>query len=146
MCFFVCLALPLKATRLIRDLSQGFELTDATDWNIGRITRGNRERDVAFLVADGGCSCFISVTQSHSYQSGKRKQFETLVSSLLQELSQVSLLFHYSSKDISQDIFSLKARRVVSLKEISHQFQQLECDTRYVIRGIERLNQMNTPR
>jgi hypothetical protein len=134
MCFFVCLSLPKKGIPQLQALSQGFELIDATEWSIGKATRGNADRDVAFLITDGGCSCFVSNAKSHRAQSAKLKEFEALIRSLSERLPNVSILIHYTGEDLSHETVIRKDKRIVSLDEIQGQTDRLELDIRYVIR------------
>jgi hypothetical protein len=135
MCFFVCLSLPKKDSLHLRALSEGFELIDATGWSIGEATSGNADRDVAFLITDGGCSCFISNTKAHGAQSAKLKEFETLIRSLSEQLPIVSILIHHASGDLQHERVIRKAKRIVSVDEILGQIDRLDPDVRYIIRG-----------
>jgi hypothetical protein len=104
MCFFVCLALPQKQAALrLEALSDDLELTDATDWSIGKAARGNRDRDRAFLITCGGCSCFISDVKKHRAETSTLAELEILIQSLLEYLPSLSMLIHYAHGDISRE-------------------------------------------
>jgi hypothetical protein len=135
MCFFVCLSLPKKDAPQLRALSPGFELINATKWKIGQATCGNADRDVAFLITDGGCSCFVSNTKAHRVQSAKLEEIKTLIRSLSERLPSVSILIHYTGEDLSRETVIRKDKRIVSVDDILRKIDQLELDVRYVIRG-----------
>lgn len=131
MCFFVCLAVPNKHPSGWSTITHGFEMTDVTDWSIGEATSGNRERDRAFLVTAGGCSCFISGANHRSEKS--LSDFESLLRSLLQQTPSVSILIHYASGDISKEKVVRKDKRSISFDKVSGQLDRLEPDVRYII-------------
>src|SRR5689334_21402329 len=103
MCFFVCLALPKKNLQDWPVIARGFEIIDVTDWCIGIATCGNAERDSAFLITAGGCSCFISGANHHKSGKSIINEFGSLIRSLLQQAPYVSILVHYASGDISKE-------------------------------------------
>src|SRR5689334_18117201 len=122
MCFFVCLALP-KKFQGGSTIDQSFEMIEVTDWSIGEATSGNRDRDRAFLVTAGGCSCFISDANHHSEKSFH--EFESLMRSLLQQTPSVSILIHYASGDISNEKVVRREKRSVLFDEVSGQLTRL---------------------
>ena len=130
MCFFVCLALP-KRFKGWSAIDHSFEMIDVTDWSIGEATSGNRDRDTAFLVTAEGCSCFISAASHRSEKS--LDEFESLIRSLLQQTSSVSILMHYASGDISKENVLRKDKRSVIFDDVSGQLDRLEPDVRYII-------------
>lgn len=136
MCFFVCLALPEKAAALkLKTLSQGWELTDATDWPIGKAVRGNREHDRAFLITSGGCSCFISEGKHHRAEKPMPAELENLIQSLLTYVPSLSILIHYAQGDISREGVVQKERKLLTFNELKGQLSRLESDVRYVIKS-----------
>jgi hypothetical protein len=135
-CFFVCLALPEKeATLKLKTLSPDWELTDATDWPIGKAVRGNREHDRAFLITSGGCSCFISDVKKHRRGRSMPAELETLIQSLLEYVPSLSMLIHCAKGDISRESVVQKERKLVSFNELRGQLSRLKNDVRYVIKG-----------
>jgi hypothetical protein len=136
MCFFVCLALPEKDANLkLKTVSHDWELTDATDWPIGKAARGNREHDRAFLITSGGCSCFISDVKKHRAEKSVAAELEILVESLLEHVPSLSMLIHYAQGDISREIVVQKERKLVSFNELRGQLGRLKSDVRYVIKS-----------
>lgn len=135
MCFFVCVALTKKNLLGSTIIAHGFEMTDVTDWSIGEATSGNRDRDRAFLVTAGGCSCFISAANHRSEKS--LDEFESLIRSLLQQTPSVSILIHYASGDISKEKVVRKDKRSVLFDEVSGHLHELEPDVRYIITAQE---------
>jgi len=132
MCFFVCLALPRKNFQNWRTISHGFEMIDVTAWSIGQATCGNQDRDIAYLLTAGGCSCFISGANHRSAKS-TLNDFESLIGSLLQRIPFVSILIHFASGDISKEEVIRKDKRSVRFDEVSGQLNGLEPDVRYII-------------
>ncbi|HEX3252825.1 MAG TPA: hypothetical protein VHS05_25525 [Pyrinomonadaceae bacterium] len=131
MCYFVCLALPRKNIQCWSTIPHGFEVADVTDWSIGKATCGNQDRDSAFLVTSGGCSCFIS-DGNHRSTKATLDEFKSFIRSLLQETHYVSLLIHYASGDISKEEVIRKDKKSILLEEVSDQLNQLELDVRYI--------------
>lgn len=134
MCFFVCLALPKKNVQALETLSHPFEVTDTTEWSIGEATVGNRNRDSSFLITTGGCSCFVADVH-HGLAESKPNAFESLIRSLLQEVSCVSFLIHDARGDIQAERVICKEKRLVSFNEFSGQFHELPLDVRYVVKN-----------
>jgi len=131
MCFFVCLALPKKNLSSWSTIAHGFETADVTDWSIGEATSGNPNRDRAFLVTAGGCSCFISAANHRSEIS--IDEFESLIRALLQQTPSVSILIHYASGDISKEKVVRQDKRSILFDEVSGQLDRLEPNVRYII-------------
>jgi len=132
MCFFVCLAVPKRSLENWNTISHGFDVLDVTGWSIGKATRGNGDRDNAFLITAGGCSCFISDT-SHRFGKLGLNEFESLIRSILRQIPRVALLIHYASGDISKEEVIRKDKRTVLLNEVAGQLNRLEHDVRFII-------------
>ena len=138
MCFFVCLALAKSHAPKLSAMSHVFDLTDVTDWSIGEATCGNRDRDGSFLITIGGCSCFISEVKNHRMGASKLNELETLISLLLQQVPSLSILIHYADGDISRERIMRKEKRLVLFDKLRGQFNRLEFDVRYVMKGLPR--------
>jgi hypothetical protein len=131
MCFFVCLTVP-KSLQNWNTIAHGFDVLDVTAWNIGKATLGNGDRDTAFLITAGGCSCFISGASHRSGTPGLN-EFESLIQSILRQTPRVRVLIHYASGDISKEEVIRKGKRMVLLNEVGGQLNRLELDVRYII-------------
>jgi hypothetical protein len=136
MCFFVCLAVPKTHAPKLNAASHAFEITDATEWSIGEATYANRDRDSAFLVTVGGCSCFISEGKKHRTDALGLNELDSLIESVLQQVPSLSILIHYATGDVSRERVIRKDKRLVSFDDVRSQYSQLELDVRYAIKGL----------
>ena len=135
MCFFVCLALPTSHAPKLYAVSHVFEITDASDWSIGEATCGNPDRDRSFLITAGGCSCFIPEVKNHRTGASKLRELETLIELLLQHVPSLSILVHYADGDISRERVMRKDKTFVLFDKLRGQFNRLEFDVKYVMKG-----------
>lgn len=131
MCFFLCLGVPKKASKLL-ETALSFETKDVTKWSLGEATCGSADRDSAFLITSGGCSCFISGVK-HGSGTSKLEAFERLMKLLLNEARYVSMLVHDTRGDIAGESVMCRYKSRVSLNEIIGQFEYLQLDVRYIL-------------
>jgi hypothetical protein len=132
MCFFLCLALPKKDSRVRDVISRAFEVKEVTDWPIGKVTRGNRDNGSSYLVTDGGCSCFI-LGLHHARGEPKVTNVVEVVKELLKRAPCVSILIHYSSSELAREAVTARAKRVLIVDEFVREFPTIQEDVRYVV-------------
>lgn len=128
----MCVALPKRDSKLCEILSESFEVTDATEWDIGKATYGIRDRDSSYLVTDGGCSCFI-LGMNHGCGEAKVETVENFIKALLQRTPCVSILIHDTRGDIARENVICKYKSRVSFSDFVRQFPSLQQDVRYLI-------------
>src|SRR5260370_3885475 len=132
MCWFICLALPNEDSKLREMVPESFELTDVTDWNIGKATLGNRVRGRSYLLTTGGCSCAILGT-NHASAGSRVEIIVGVVTNLLKNIPCVSILIHDARGDISTESVSCKHKIRISLQEFIMELPRLPEDVRHVI-------------
>ncbi len=121
-----------KNASIILETALPFETKDVTKWSLGRATCGNAERDSAFLITSGGCSCFISAVK-HGSETSKLGSFERLMKLVLKEAHYVSLLVHDTRGDIAGENVICRYKSRVSLNEIISELEHLQLDVRYIL-------------
>jgi hypothetical protein len=136
MCFFVCIALPKSQAPKLNATSHVFDITDVTDWSIGEATCATRDRDSAFLITVGGCSCFISEGKKHRTEAAGLTELDALIESLLPQVPSLSILIHYATGDLSRERVMRKDKRLVSFAELRAQYSRLDPDVRYVVKSL----------
>jgi len=125
------MGVPKKASTIL-ETAVSFETKDVTKWSLGKATCGSVDRDNAFLITSGGCSCFISGLK-HGSETLKLEPFERLMKLLLKEARYVSLLIHETRGDIASDTVVCRHKSPVSLTEIINQVGHLQLDVRYIL-------------
>lgn len=136
MCFFVCLALPKSHAPKLDAVSHLFDIRDVSEWSIGEATCANRDRDSSFLITGGGCSCFISEGKKHRTDAASANELDSLIGSLLQEAPSLSILIHYAEGDLSRERVMRQDKKLVSFDELRGQYNRLEFDVRYIVKGL----------
>jgi hypothetical protein len=66
-------------------------------------------------------------------EQSRLRELKSLIRSLLQRTPNVSILIHYASDDISQEMVIRKGKRLIQFDEVADQFHKLELDVRYII-------------